>query len=139
MSLLDKIRLRKKIYNWGEEKENRYILFIQEFKGLLPHRLIIDYLENEQGGVTDLFIEYDHIDFEWTTNFGASFMNGKYTEGYGPKLSKDHGLEKLNSLEDFKTKVVKYFGMKDYKEFSKFFINSNLSETHKNAIRAIID
>ena len=44
----------------------------------------------------------------------------------------------FHDVKDFKERMTKYFDIKDYGEFSKYFINSNLPEQSRNSIKKII-
>ncbi len=73
--------------------------------------------------------------------FIAYFFRGElqYSEEHNSGLEYISSADRhLNNTNNFRNKMIEYFSLKDFSEFSKYFIQSNLPDTHKKALKDIL-
>jgi len=73
--------------------------------------------------------------------FLAYFYKGEfqYAEEHSTGLGDVRSLySDFHNVKDFKKRMVRHFDICDYKEFSGYFLKSNLPESSKNSIRDIL-
>lgn len=162
------MRTEPQSYEWVQENGVYRLAIFKDDKRIAQHRLTVEYHPDNKGTIRPITEEQRKSMWfpnckgpleetlsdgwfmiergEWLDGylpaFQAYFLDGEFRYGseHHPGFGDIRSIaEDFHKVDDFKARMRKYFDLKNYEQFMAYFTKSNLPETHRHAIKALLE